>query len=53
MHANMKADLVHHEKRVLADGSIVEMVIWRVPTPLLCSVHFYKYRLFWAEMDSL
>ena len=45
----MKADLVHQEKRMLRDGSIVEMVIWRVPTPLLGSAHSYKYRLYFGR----
>ena len=49
INANMKADLVHQEKRVLPDGSIVEMVIWRVPTPLLGSAHSYKYRLYFGR----
>ena len=49
INANMKADLVHQEKRMLRDGSIVEMVIWRVPTPLLGSAHSYKYRLYFGR----
>ena len=49
INANMKADLVHQEKRVLPGGSIVEMVIWRVPTPLLGSAHSYKYRLYFGR----
>lgn len=45
----MKAELVHKEKRVLPDGSIVEMVIWQVPRPVEASRHFYKYRLYFGR----
>ena len=45
----MKAELLHQEKRVLPDGSIVEMVIWKVPAPLLGSSHSYKYRLYFGR----
>lgn len=34
-----------HEKLVLEDGSIIEMVIWSVPRPVVGSKHAYKYRL--------
>lgn len=49
INANMRAELVHQEKRVLPDGSIVEMVIWKVPSPLLGSAHSYKYRLYFGR----
>ena len=49
INANMRAELVHREKRVLPDGSIIEMVIWKVPTPLLGSAHSYKYRLYFGR----
>jgi Family of unknown function (DUF6516) len=49
INANMKTELVHREKRVLPDGSIIEMVIWKVPTPLLGSAHSYKYRLYFGR----
>jgi hypothetical protein len=42
----MKAELVRREKRVLPDGSIVEMVIWKLPVPTAGSTHSYKYRLY-------
>ncbi len=48
----MKADLVHQEKRVLVDGSIIEMVIWKIPKPLLGSAHFYKYRLYFGRKGN-
>jgi hypothetical protein len=45
----MKAEKLLHEKRVLRDGAIVEMVIWKLPTPVLGSDHAYKYRLFFGR----
>lgn len=49
INANMRAELVYQDKRVLPDGSIVEMVIWKVPAPLLGSAHSYKYRLYFGR----
>ena len=45
----MRSELVYQDKRVLPDGSIVEMVIWKVPVPLLGSAHSYKYRLYFGR----
>ncbi len=44
-HANMKADLVIRERVVFPDGNLAEMVVWRVPDPVLPSRHRFKYRL--------
>ena len=33
------------ERTVFADGSVVEMVVWRVPRPVPPSRHSFKYRL--------
>lgn len=41
-----------HEKLVLEDGSIIEMVIWSVPTPVFGSKHDYKYRLYFGRDGS-
>jgi hypothetical protein len=49
INANMKASLVYRSKAVLPDGLIVEMVIWRLPVPVLGSKHSYKYRLFYGR----
>lgn len=43
--SNMGGDLLLHERRVLGEGEFVEMVVWRVPSPLRGSVHSLKYRL--------
>lgn len=45
----MKAELIHKDKRILPDGSIFEMVIWKVPSPVKASAHDYKYRLFFGR----
>lgn len=45
----MKAEKLMHEKRLLRDGAIVEMVIWKVPQPVPASSHLYKYRLFFGR----
>lgn len=44
----MKATLVAHTKEFRDDGSIVEVVIWRLPEPLPPSEHQYKYRLYYG-----
>lgn len=41
----MKAQLLIRERVVYADGSLVEMVLWRVPKPVPPSRHGFKYRL--------
>jgi len=40
----MKATLLFRSKEAYSDG-FVEVVIWRVPEPVLASKHSYKYRL--------
>ncbi len=34
------------------DGAIVEMSIWRVPTPVIGSIHSFKYSLFYGRADQ-
>lgn len=46
---HMKAERIFHDKALLPDGSIIEMVIWRVPTPLPPTTHGLKYRLFYGR----
>ena len=41
----MKAQLLIRERVVYADGSLVEMVLWRVPKPVPPSKHGFKYLL--------
>ena len=49
MIANMKSVLLLRSKEVLADGAIVEMVLWRLPKPVAASSHMYKYRLYYGR----
>ncbi|ARS65986.1 hypothetical protein GOD17_05330 [Sinorhizobium medicae] len=45
----MKAEKIEYLKRILADGAIIEMVVWKVPDPVPGSNHLYKYRLFFGR----
>ncbi len=47
--ANMDAELVADDKRELPGGFIQQMVIWRVPSPVLGSTHSFKYRLYFGR----
>jgi len=40
-----RAILIDQSKRVLPDGSIIERMIWQVPTPVPPTTHGFKYRL--------
>ena len=44
----MRAVPIVRAKEVRDDGSIVEIVIWELPEPLLPSSHLYKYRLYFG-----
>jgi hypothetical protein len=44
----MSATLIAKAKEVRDDGSIVEIIIWEVPTPVPPSTHSYKYRLYYG-----
>ena len=44
-----KAALLLHEKVVLADGAIVELVIWRLPRATSDRPHGLKYRLYYGR----
>jgi hypothetical protein len=45
----MKATLLFRLKHELDDGTIVEMVIWRVPRSVPGSHHGFKYRLYFGR----
>lgn len=45
MVANKNATLIHDFKNVAEDGSIIQMVVWRVPEPVPPTTHGLKYRL--------
>ena len=42
---NMNAMLITKFKDISPTGEIVEMVVWKVPTPVPPTTHGYKYRL--------
>ncbi|MSQ74076.1 MAG: hypothetical protein EXR27_22820 [Betaproteobacteria bacterium] len=44
-----KAALLLHEKVVLADGAIVELVIWKLPRATADRPHGLKYRLYFGR----
>lgn len=45
----MKAELLFHYRIDYDDGAIVEMALWRVPSPVPPSVHGLKYSLFYCR----
>ena len=47
--AAAKATLILHEKVVLADGAIVEVVVWRLPKSTADRPHGIKYRLYFGR----
>jgi len=43
--ANMPpAELVTRFKNLTADGGVIELVVWRLPTPVPPTTHGFKYR---------
>jgi hypothetical protein len=45
----MKAELLFSQRIGYDDGGLVEMVLWRVPKPVLPSTHGLKYSLFYGR----
>jgi Family of unknown function (DUF6516) len=45
----MKASLFIRDRRILEDGMIVEVVVWKVPEPVPPTDHGWKYRLFYGR----
>lgn len=43
--ANMKATLITEFRDVAEDGSLIQMIVWRVPAPVPPTAHGFKYRL--------
>lgn len=48
MIVNMDAELIQRTKQFLPNGAIVEIVVWKVPSPVFGSSHLYKYRLYYG-----
>jgi hypothetical protein len=44
-----RARLIFHSKRIFDDGAIMELKLWRVPTPVGGSHHDLKYSLFYGR----
>ena len=45
----MAAEVIYRTREDFDDGAILEIVIWRVPTPLPGCSHPFKYRLFYGR----
>ena len=45
----MKAELLFHQRIDYDDGGIVEMILWRVPSPVPPTTHGLKYSLFYGR----
>ncbi len=45
----MPAALLHRERLDFDDGAVLEMVLWKVPTPVEGCRHPYKYRLYYGK----
>jgi hypothetical protein len=45
----MKAELITRFRDIAADGSGIEMVVWKVSEPVPPSTHGYKYRLVYVK----
>ncbi len=43
--SNMSAEPLLDERHVLGESAFVELVVWRVPSPVRGSRHEYRYRL--------
>jgi hypothetical protein len=43
--SNMNARLMLDERHIVTEDAFVEMVVWRLPSPLPDSSHSFKYRL--------
>ena len=41
----MKTALLLDERRNIAEGRFVELLVWQVPQPVRASTHLFKYRL--------
>lgn len=44
----MQATLIARAKEIRNDGSVVEIVVWRIAKPLHPCTHLYKYRLYFG-----
>ena len=40
----MQAELITRFKSITPDGGVIELVVWKVPAPIVPTEHGYKYR---------
>jgi hypothetical protein len=45
----MPAELITRFKNITPDGAVIELVVWRVPTPVPPTEHGFKYRAVYAK----
>jgi hypothetical protein len=45
----MSAELVTRFKNITPDGGVIELVVWKVPTPVPPTEHGFKYRAVYAK----
>jgi hypothetical protein len=45
----MKSELIARFRDIAADGTGIELVVWKLPEPVASSTHGYKYRLVYVE----
>ena len=45
----MRAELIYRTREEFEDGAILEIVIWRVPTPVPGCSHSFKCRLYYGR----
>ncbi len=45
----MKAELIYRSREDFEDGAILEIVIWRLPSPVYGCSHPFKYRLYYGR----
>jgi hypothetical protein len=49
MRSRQKAERLYYVKRRFDNGALIEIVIWRVPSPVVGSGHDLKYSLFYGR----
>ena len=45
----MSAKLITRFKNITPDGGVIELVVWRVPTPVPPTEHGFKYRAVYTK----
>ncbi len=47
----MKAELLLRRRVPITEVTFIELIAWRLPTPLKCSTHHFKYRFAYVVND--